>query len=869
MSKLMELNKKRDKKVEEKNSSLRLKWDIEEEISQINKDKQSAQHKNDFLTIDKLNLRRKKLLNEQYSLNNNIKKINEELDKLENLIEQEKIIELNSRFLNGKNLPDEKIKGLVNASIDLSEKYKSKINEYSGFLKKLDSTFKEVVDVSFHDYLKQIRLKVEKEKGYLLEYREQCFEFDQLESLKHNLFVADRNLLMFETDFSISKTINLKFNSVIKDFVDFLEDSYFKLERIDKKFRYYDLNQVRMDVQNKISDLSNFKKECFELNRLGDLNDAIGTSKKDLEKIKDDLMQNLNKSKKLSKKFDNFMEYYIGLLNSFDSKLEELEDKFWHDDYEMVRNEIKTKVDSLLHFQNLCVELNRLDDFSEAITNTRKDLIKIRLDFNKSIDKSKMLSDKFNSTIEDYNAFLLKLDSDLKEINDESLVNVLNKIIIETKTKLEGLLDYKEEYAEPTHYDDLNGVIDDAINDLVKIKDNFAKAINGNLNELIIEAKSIIESKSSIYLELNSKLSDLIDNAQKLNDYAYKLKLMEDLDETKLKLDQEFENLNDIENKLIKVTHDSIDVQLINNETDNVNILIYQLIDINFKNIEERIIEEEKNYSTLSDLNEDIGSENIEDLLNELDKFFNKPIFMRQLKRYDLDDDELKIVKDEIRLDIINHVISESDDIKKIIKTRCKEFRKKHAGIEDSEINNLLDNINVEGIDDDIVKECKNNVKQDFFEGNVTINNVELKFNNYLNKKINESNQLKELDKIKNNPNVPSIKIHLTQEENDEIYRITEMEILSVHGINGSVENRVHYWVNQKIRDNQSIARGRLNSLKREFSNLTQLSKTQQSEFVYQIEFYISENKLKPYDITEENIIVFSKDFKENGKLKL
>ena len=140
----------------------------------------------------------------------------------------------------------------------------------------------------------------------------------------------------------------------------------------------------------------------------------------------------------------------------------------------------------------------------------------------------------------------------------------------------------------------MNGVIDDAINDLVKIKDNFAKAINGNLNELIIEAKSIIESKSSIYLELNSKLSDLIDNAQKLNDYAYKLKLMEDLDETKLKLDQEFENLNDIENKLIKVTHDSIDVQLINNETDNVNILIYQLIDINFKNIEERIMKKKK-----------------------------------------------------------------------------------------------------------------------------------------------------------------------------------------------------------------------------------------------------------------------------------
>ena len=294
--------------------------------------------------------------------------------------------------------------------------------------------------------------------------------------------------------------------------------------------------------------------------------------------------------------------------------------------------------------------------------------------------------------------------------------------------------------------------------------------------------------------------------------------------------------------------------------------------DVEYVTINENLIKEkmdfDKKSKTNKNLNTYVESESVGKLLNTLDKFFNKPIFLRQLRRYDLDDDELKIVKDEIRLDIINHVISESDDIKKVIKNRCSEFRK-HDDIEDSEINNLLDNINVDGIDDDIVKECKNNVKQDFFEGNVTINNVELKFNNYQKKKINESNQLKELDKIKNNPNVPSIKIHLTQEENDEIDRITEMEILSVHGINGSVENRVHYWVNQKIRDNQSIARGRLNSLKRDFSNLTQLSKIQQSEFVYQIEFYINENKLKPYDITEENIIIFSKDFKENGKLKL
>ena len=134
---------------------------------------------------------------------------------------------------------------------------------------------------------------------------------------------------------------------------------------------------------------------------------------------------------------------------------------------------------------------------------------------------------------------------------------------------------------------------------------------------------------------------------------------------------------------------------------------------------------------------------------------------------------------------------------------------------------------------------------------------------------IDEAKQLKELDKLKNDPNTPNIKIHLSQGEMDEIYSNVETEILDVYGINGDVESRVSFWVNQKIRDNQSEARGRLNSLKRDFSNLTQLSKNQQLEFIYQIEFYINENMLKPYDITEENIITLSKSFKNYGKLKL
>lgn len=865
MSMIKRLKKERDEKVRKKNSLLRLKWDIEEKISQIHKDKSVAQSKNDLSTISRSNLREKKLKNEIYLLKKEIREINNELNYLENLIEQEKVIELNSKFINDKKLSDKEIEELLNVSNDLSDKYHSTIIEYAKFINKLVLSSKKSKNDSFILYLDKIKAMLEHEKGELLDYKNQCIEFEQLDTLKHNLFVANRNLQTYKNDFIRFKIIIKNYNSVVDDYVNFLNSFDNRLPDIDKKFIYSNLKKIRTELQEKISELRDYEFQCLKSNRVDDLNESIDNYQEDLAKIKEDY----NKSINLSKKFDNFMEYYMGYFSKFNSKLKEVEEEFWFDDYELLMDEIENKVDSLLYFQNLCVEYGRLDDFSEAITNAKKELVKIKLDFNQNIEKSKVLSNKFYSTIDEYTTFLLKLDSDLKEIEDKFLIDFCNQMIIWVQTKKDDLLDYKEIFAKNKRLNDLNDIIDDATDDLVKIKDTFSKNMNKKLNNMIIEAESIIENKSAIYYQLNLKLSNLIEEVNKLSAYLDKQELLDSLDETRIRLNQDVKNLNFIENQLNNVVRNSMNIQVINAETDKVTDLLNQLSNLNLKNIEKIIVEGEKDYYVLSNLNEDIGSKAVEDSLNELNTLFNRPMFIRQLKRYDLNDKELKTVQNEIRSDIINNVLGEGEDIKKLIKTRCKEFRKTHAGIEEDEINRLLDDIDVEGIDDELIDECKNKVKQDYLEGNISINNVALKFNNCLNKKINESDQLNELEIIKANPNVPKIKVHLTPEETNEIYIITKNEIISEYGIRGSVENHVYYLINQKIRENQSEARGRLNTIKRDFSNLTQLNKEQQGEFVHQIEFYINSNEIKYYDISEEYIVKLSNDFINYGKIRL
>ena len=519
------------------------------------------------------------------------------------------------------------------------------------------------------------------------------------------------------------------------------------------------------------------------------------------------------------------------------------------------------------------------NDSSENESNIKlseKELKKLKI-------RSDYLSNLIKNKIKKYSNVITKIKSELHRFDGEYKDDI-QLMLQQLNSNYDCLIYYQELCHDYKLLDKISEKINNAESDLKIIEKNFEeklsrvhilelKTLNKKLEEydyLIKKGQSILYSKLIIFSELNSKLDTLINNINTRSNFNGKKVLLDNLERINLEFNEKYEHLDMIDEKLSNKNFSYfVSIQQANTQINILSILIDELDQLSTQYFEEKISEQENIYQNLLSLTI-TQSENIEGLLKECDKYFNRKMFRHRLKKFNLIDDELVIIKNNLKTDIVNQEISgENINLKEIIEIRCEEFRKNNHESNENEISDLLNSITFHEVDDDIVNECKNKVNKDLQEGNITTNQVELKLRNYVNKKIDEDKQLKELDKIKNDPNIPKIKIHLSQGEMDEIYSNVETEILDVYGINGDVESRVSFWVNQKIRDNQSEARGRLNSLKRDFSNLTQLSKNQQLEFIYQIEFYINENMLKPYDITEENIITLSKSFKNYGKLKL
>lgn len=518
------------------------------------------------------------------------------------------------------------------------------------------------------------------------------------------------------------------------------------------------------------------------------------------------------------------------------------------------------------------------NDSSENESNIKlseKELKKLKI-------RSDYLSNLIKNKIKKYSNVITKIKSELHRFDGEYKDDIQH-MLQQLNSNYDCLVYYQELCHDYKLLDKISEKINYAEIDLKIIEKNFEeklskihilelKTLNNKLQDydnLIKKGQSILYSKSIIFSELNSKLNTLINNINTRSNFNGKKVLLDNLERINLEFNEKYENLIRIDEKLTNNFSYFISIKQANTQISILNSIIEELDQLSTRYFEEKISEQESIYQNLLSLTI-TRSENIEGLLKECDKYFNRKMFRHRLKKFNLIDEELVIIKSNLKTDILNQEISgENINLKEIIEIRCKEFRKNNPKSNENEISDLLNSIPFPEVDDDIVNECKNKVNKDLQEGNITTNQVELKLRNYVNKKIDEDKQLKELDKIKNDPNIPKIKIHLSQGEMDEIYSNVETEILDVYGINGDVESRVSFWVNQKIRDNQSEARGRLNSLKRDFSNLTQLSKNQQLEFIYQIEFYINENRLKPYDITEENIITLSKSFKNYGKLKL
>lgn len=544
------------------------------------------------------------------------------------------------------------------------------------------------------------------------------------------------------------------------------------------------------------------------------------------------------------------------------------------------------------------------DYYSEIIDNITKviDLVNFNINFDedyllvndvqlseKAVKKLKIRSDyllnRVKQLIKEYSSLLNEVSGELEHINGEFSDEELRKFKSEIQYNQRILSSYKNKCNNFKLLDEISEKIDNSYAEFEIIKNTINQHLSEirmaryeairdrreEFDELLNKAQSILDNEMSTYNELNSKLIKLIDDTKQFDDHVDKEGLLVNIKRICIQLTQKFENLKIIEGELRKIDSNYyFEIPSLNTNIKLVNSIIGKLDQINFEIFEKQIKNVEEIYLNLPKIDKKDLSGNVEKLLEEYEKCFNRPMFKHQLKKYNLEKYELEYIKNDIMVDIVNKVITdENTNFKKIIIERCTEFRKNNSEVDENEIDNLLNNIDFLDLDENIVNECKIQVKKDFLEGNITLNQVELKVWNYINKKIKETNQLKELERIKTNPNVPRIKIYLSQEETNEIYILAKKEILSIYGIRGTVEDRVYYLVNQKIRENQSQARGRLNIIRRDFSNLTELNRNQQEEFTYQIEYFINENKIKPHDITEENIIKLSKDFMSYGKLKL
>lgn len=738
---------------------------------------------------------------------------------------------------------DTDIKKLKVRSDYLSNKLESTIKSYSDFIYKLINLMEGFSDDELNQTLQHLTLI----RNELSDYKKLCQNFERLDEISEKIKKADNDLNTIKQDnqhilYGIS-TVELKI----------LHEQYNEYSRLMKKanslaetnFTFYSkLKSKLKELINNVEKIRNpsDKKELFDnLNKLNAENNRISDH---LIEINDTLT---------NKDFKYF------------TSLEQVND-------ETILLNILMEELNQLPYENLEKKIIIQEKHYHELYEKEQKKLKIRSDY---------LLNKIKYSIKSYDSLIMEINSELEKFPNDNELNQMHEQLKSTYNNLKEYQDYCNDY---NVLDSISEKIKTADNELKHLISNFKQnALERRLSQLRIledkfdeysdlrdKVRYLLDNRLIFFSEFDSKLDNLIDDSAKLSIHINKKELSSNLEQLKNECLVISNNLETIKNVIISKDITSfVSIGQANTEMMALNGFFDELSQISLEYFDEKLIELEKVYQRLLSQSNKIMSGNVEGLLEECNKYFKRPMFKRQLKKYNLGDDELDIIKKDIQNDIINYVIVEGDDLKDIIKTRCQEFRKDNPEFGEKEIDDLLNSLTFPDIDSKVVNESKNQVKMDYLNGDITFNQVELKLNNYINKKLRESDQLNELERIRNNPRVPAIKVHLTQEENDEIYVITKQEITSDYGINGTVVNRVYFWMNKKIRENQSEARGRLNIIKREFSTLTNLDENQQNEFIHQIEFNINDNKIKYYEITEEYIVELSENFINYGKLEL
>ena len=446
----------------------------------------------------------------------------------------------------------------------------------------------------------------------------------------------------------------------------------------------------------------------------------------------------------------------------------------------------------------------------------------------------------------------------------------LNKLIEEIRLDKDDKL-YTSNHVDQTKFKNKHDDNIKIIEEKFEISD-----LNEKRNELYTMLYNIITNLNEDYLNNYGVLKDLKNNVTELQGLLFdKKNMLEDIKSIENEIVKYSDMLLEYKNKIIKYNSIKSDsIEEIDSSISKINEIHDDFYSIEWPNFENKLNELQESYELqLNNENSLNKSEDIEQLISELNKTFNHPFISHDLRKFNLAQEELESIKNIIIEDIVNKKITGTNlDFKSILISYCEEFTKECNALTDDELDEILSKVDLSNIDESIVKECKSKVKKDYESNEITINQIPIKFNKHLNKKLDEIKKLEELEEIKNNPNLPEIKQYLSREDCILIYIHTEEEICSEYGLRMSVLNFIEIEMYRKNEKNKSEAREefkRYRYNKNYFLNLTNLKNHQVESFVRDVELLIDDNKIKTKDFDEEFIQKLSLSFITYGNVIL
>ena len=850
------LQKEKDLKVAKKDKLLERKCEIKDEIDQLQEDRLSYKRKGYSLSVSNTDLKIKKLKSQLPELNKQLNDLKDEIKSLSKQCEFEEFKKINADYIANNMLSDEDIKNLIVELNRIPKKLESLNDKYDSFIKNIDSYSNNVTnDLWFYD-LSQLKDKINSIIDVLSDYKNQYDKYKQFKDLKQlNDLISvindsEKDLEDMKTKFEDCKNLASRSESIVDDYKKFLQTINVNLNKSHEKFCDDELKLIQAKINYYYLFLLKNQKYCFDYKKSGELLDILDNYTEELDKTKDILDSTIN----LSKKFNSTIIEYNVFLADFDLKINELKNEYYDcDDLENLQKEVNTRMEELSNRFNRYFDFDNIDQLFNELDPEYNYLNKMDDKFNECSNISK----EFDSIINDYSKFISQLESYWSEEDILNLNEHIREFVKKAETESDNLLDYQLKSFIFEDKEELDNMLFESKKNLEKLNEDFNKSKKDLYDKSLQDMKLLLDKKLDVYSNLNSKTTSIRDNTIEFNDMTNENDLLNNLNEIDSKLDQYYNDLSKIKDYLDETTMiNTIQVK----DIDYMDSIRKNLNQITFEDLEKSVSEMEDKYEAVSNQNNKLTNDS-EKLLNEFVKYLKKPILRQQLKKYNLKDDEFSSIKNKIRDDIINQQIEDKPDFKNLIETSFEEFINTQRDFDENQLDDLIDIGNFKDVDEKILSECKNLIKKDLTTGNIKSNNAKLKFRMYVNNKINEDNQLKDLDKIRNSSNVPKNKIYLSQEEREEIYESVKNQIISENSIKGTVEDRVEFLNNQKIKSNQSKARGKLTIMRRDFNKLLKLDIQQQDKFVSEIELMIDENKIKHEDITEENIIKLSHEF--------